>query len=389
MTRRRSDPTFRHLTQLLQTIRRLPLPVQLALLVLLLLGLGLGWWIEQRRSQSESSANPASTFSAKGDILFCHWNFENLFDDQDDPRRQVDEEYDNWFARDAEARQLKYQRLAEALLRISGGRGPDIIAGNEVESHRAVELLRNELNRRLPADVPPYRHMAFVELRDAGRHIAPCVLSRLPLRDARLLGRRQRILEVLVTVDNYNLVLINSHWTSQLSDKGDDPSRGRGAYASVIAERLRHWYRQQPDVDLLVCGDFNTTPDDPLLRERLGLTDRTDLLNQWPPKLFGLLLGKSADRYGTVYYSGKLHDGRHFSGPLIYDQIAVSPGLLDDRAWTCLPDTLQVPTDGLVRSGTRSRQPWRFGGPGDQPFGRGYSDHLPVLLTLRLLTPSP
>jgi endonuclease/exonuclease/phosphatase family metal-dependent hydrolase len=385
MTQRYRRPHPRHLTLLLAAFSRLPLPAQLALLVVLLAGLALSWLL-----QSRPTAPPAGAAATPdGDILFCHWNFENLFDDQDDPRRQVDEEYDNWFARDAQVRQLKYQRLAEALLRLRDGRGPDIIAGNEVESLRAAELLCEELNRRLPAEVPPYQHVAFVELKDAGRHMAPCVISRLPLREARLLGRRQRILEVLVSHNGYDLVLINSHWTSQLSDKGNDPTRGRGAYATVIAERFRHWYQQRPDIDLLLCGDFNTPPDDPLLRERLGITDRREELQGPPPRLFGLMMGKPADRYGTIYYSGKLPDGHHFSGPLIYDQIAVSPGLLDDHAWTCLPETLEVPTEGLVRTGTRHRQPWRFGGPGDQPFGRGYSDHLPVLLTLRVLTANP
>ncbi|MCS7269932.1 MAG: hypothetical protein NZ703_02505 [Gemmataceae bacterium] len=376
----------RAIAELLAAFGRLP-PAYQAALLLLLVAVGLIYWLVQRHSeQPPASVVPeADAPLPQGDILFCHWNFENLFDDVNDQRRPPDAEYDRWFAQHADIRQLKYSRIAEALLRLGGGRGPDIIAGNEVESRRAAELLRDELNRRRSADTLPYEHLAMIELRDAGRHIAPCVISRLPLRQARLLGHRQRILEVLVSVQGKDLVLINSHWTSQLSDKGNDPGRGRAGYATVIAERFRHWYQQQPAVDLLVCGDFNTTPDDPLLHDRLGLTSNREQLTQAPPRLFGLLNGKSPELYGTIYYTGQLPDGRHFSGPLIYDQIAVSPGLLDDQAWTCLPDTLQVPTHGLIRSGSRGRRPWRFGSPGDDAFGRGYSDHFPVTVVLRLL----
>jgi endonuclease/exonuclease/phosphatase family metal-dependent hydrolase len=389
MRRRFDRHNERSWIHLMRSFQSLPPKAQIVVLLVLLVGLLIGYLLRSRPSASPDASGPASQGgTASGDILLCLWNFENLFDDQDDPRRPVDEEYDNWFARNAEVRQLKYQHLAEALLRFGGGRGPDIIAGNEVESRRAAELLRDELNRRLPPDAPPYEHIAMLELRDAGRHIAPCLISRFPLRQAQLLGRRQRILEVLVTVNGHDLVVINSHWTSQLSDKGDDPQRGRGAYAATIAQRCRYWFEQQPRIDLLLCGDFNTTPDDPLLEQQLGILPYPPpQADSDTPRLVGLLRGKAADAFGTHFFTGRLADGRHFSGPLIYDQIVVSTGLLDTLAWSCLPETLQVPTDGLIRPGSRGRRPWRFGSPGDDPFGRGYSDHLPVLLTLRVQPP--
>lgn len=380
---RRSAQSWMHL---MWAFQRLPPSAQAAVLLVLFIALLIGYLLSPRISDSPAPSDPASQDGvAGGDILFCLWNFENLFDDQDDSRRPVDEEYDNWFARNAPVRQLKYQRLAEALLRFQGGRGPDIIAGNEVESRRAAELLRDELNRRLPPDAPPYRHIAMRELRDAGRHIAPCLISRFPVRQAQLLGRRQRILEAIVTVNGHDLVVINSHWTSQLSDKWDDPHRGRAAYASTIAQRCCYWFQQRPRIDLLLCGDFNTTPDDLLLNQQLGVLPYPSLPTDTDnPRLVGLLQGKAADTFGTHFFTGRLPEGRNFSGPLIYDQIVVSTGLLDTLAWSCLPETLQVPTDGLIRPGSRGRRPWRFGSPGDDPLGRGYSDHFPVLLTLRV-----
>jgi hypothetical protein len=90
--------------------------------------------------------------------------------------------------------------------------------------------------------------------------------------------------------------------------------------------------------------------------------------------MLNLLAGKPADRYGTLWYRE----------PLIYDQICISPGLLDSRGWSCDPDSIAVVTDGLIRPGATRRQPWRFGNPDDtlKPADRGYSDHFPVTVRL-------
>src|SRR5947209_19931619 len=97
-----------------------------------------------------SSGPPVANAPGSDGYLFCFWNVENLFDDQENDRLQnADREYDQWFARDHAALELKLSRLSEALIGLNGGRGPDIIALAEVESQRAAELLRDALNSRL------------------------------------------------------------------------------------------------------------------------------------------------------------------------------------------------------------------------------------------------
>src|SRR4029079_1489508 len=117
----------------------------------------------------------------------------------------------------------------------NGGIGPDVIVGNEIESRRAAELLQQELNAGLPEGAVKFDHVAMEEL-DGGRHIAPCVISRYPLSGAKLMEprSRMRILEVRVTANKYDLVLVASHWTSQLSDKGAKEDGGRNKYATII-----------------------------------------------------------------------------------------------------------------------------------------------------------
>ena len=308
-------------------------------------------------------------------VVFCVWNMENLFDDREDHRHHPDEEYDEWFAHDAVIRKEKYQHLTEALLRLNGGIGPDIIVGNEAETVQSADLLKESLNASLPTGAVRYDHVAMKELNNAGRHISPCIISRFPLDRVRLLGHRQRILEAHVIVNGHDLFLVAAHWTSQISDDGSRKEGGRNGYATAIAEVYHDAIHANPKVDFLVCGDFNDTPESEAVYHTLHMTGdyRQVTANTNPPRLFGLLSGKSPNDFGTIYYKK----------PLIYDQIGVSPGMFDNQGWGYDPSSVRVPTDGLIEPGAKGRHPWRFGSPKDM-HRRGFSDHFPVVVTLEV-----
>ncbi|HEX8199690.1 MAG TPA: hypothetical protein VF590_04330, partial [Isosphaeraceae bacterium] len=144
-------------------------------------------------------AGPAPPSSREG-YLFASWNAENLFDDQDDPRSHDEDE--DFFGRNPAMVGRKVELLADALLVQNDGRGPDILALVEVENRRAVELLRDALNRRLET---PWQYTGLIH-RDnrTGRRIEPAVLTRLPADDARTRGPRdfdnRRILEAHLEV---------------------------------------------------------------------------------------------------------------------------------------------------------------------------------------------
>jgi endonuclease/exonuclease/phosphatase family metal-dependent hydrolase len=373
--------------QLLGAFLQLPLRIRIVLVVLVLV-IAAAIYFSSRRpvdepspetSQPGTSDNvppPAAAFPpGSRDVSFCVWNMENLFDDREDQRRHPDDEYDRWFAEQPSTRMLKYQHLTEALLSMNGGLGPDIIVGNEAESMRSAELLKESLNGSLSANAVRYDQVAMKELSNAGRHIAPFVLSRLSLRNVRLRGHRQRILEVHVVHNGHDLTLIASHWTSQLSDDGTRTQGGRHGYASTIAEIYAHAIEADPRVDFLVCGDFNDTPESESVQQTLHMVNDYRLVtpDARPPKLFGLLSGKPAAEFGTIYYKQ----------PLIYDDIGISPGMFDAQGWGYDPQSVRVPTQGLLQPGTTGRHPWRFGSPKD-PHARGTSDHLPVVVTLKV-----
>jgi endonuclease/exonuclease/phosphatase family metal-dependent hydrolase len=316
---------------------------------------------------------PSPPYEGSRDFLFCFWNVENLFDDQDDSRTQAgDREYDGWFAHDPAALRLKLDHLSRALIDLNDGRGPDILAVAEVEGARAADLLRQALNARLDDPALQYQNLLVKEL-SAGRHIAPAIITRLPvLADrTRLHGRRQRILEGHIEVDGHDLVVVASHWTSRVSDKS---GRSRAKYGDQIYGLFRAMYRNNPAVDFLVCGDFNDPPNAPSVTEHLRAQPvPTGGPPPEGPHLFNLFADKDPRRYGTHYYGGHWY---------IFDQIVVSAGLLDEEGWSCDPDSVAT-VNTLVRPNDRQRRPWRFGNERDKS-SRGYSDHFPVTVRLRV-----
>lgn len=317
------------------------------------------------------------------ELVFGFWNVENLFDDKNDKRNSIDEQYDNPFADKKDLRELKLERIATAILRMNDGKGPDILACCELESVRSLELLQGALNARIDDPKKKYTSLAMRNL-DAGRHIAPGVLSRLPLSQqrTRMLGGRSplRILETHLYVNNHDLCIVASHWTSKLKQAdGSDGESGRFKYASTIYDAYKSLADKNPDVDYLLCGDFNDTPEARTLTHDLGsIADIKKVKSGGEyPALLNLMAGKSADRFGTIFYNGK---------PYIYDHICVSRGLLDDAGWSADPDSIRTHADGLIRTGATRREPWRFGDPDRnlRNAERGYSDHFPVSVKLKV-----
>ncbi|QEL18455.1 endonuclease/exonuclease/phosphatase family protein [Limnoglobus roseus] len=320
------------------------------------------------------------------ELFFCFWNVENLFDDKNDNRRSVDEEFDNAFADNTELRQLKLDHLATTILKMNDGKGPDVLACVELESVRALELLQGTLNAKITDPKMKYVSLAMKNL-DAGRHIAPGVLSRYPLSQQRtkMIGSRLRILETHLFINNQDLCIVASHWTSKLKQMGGgNGEEGREKYARGIYGVFKQMVEKNPDADFLLCGDFNDTPDSEEVADVLHGTDdvRKVKAETTNPYLLDLLAGKSPDKFGTIFYGGK---------PLIYDHICVSRGMLDEVGWSCDPTSVQTYTDGLRRTGATRREPWRFGSPGQKlrDSERGFSDHFPVTVKLTVRTPTP
>jgi endonuclease/exonuclease/phosphatase family metal-dependent hydrolase len=328
----------------------------------------------------------ASTYTAadpvKDGYLFCFWNVENFFDDEVNGwKNDPDEDYDVWFAADgARIFKQKLANLTEALLKMNGGKGPDILALAEVETERAATLLMESLNNGLKGnkDKPdPYKYVAWKNPK-GGRNIATAVISRVPIvaDKTQLIGRRMRILEVHLEAGGQQLVVIASHWTSRVSDKEGD---GRDKYGDMIYNRFKALHKTNPKVAFLVCGDFNDPPDDESVTHHLhaiGDLKKVKESGGDEPLLLNLLADKAGKDVGTHYYR------KWYT----FDQIAVSAGLLDDsQGWYCKPATAKIVSEFTeIKEGRLKGRPDRFGSKSEKIVlsERGWSDHFPVSVQL-------
>jgi endonuclease/exonuclease/phosphatase family metal-dependent hydrolase len=314
--------------------------------------------------------------SAK-DYLFCLWNVENLFDDKNDGRNgQGDKEYDAWLSSQPDMLRLKLSKLTDALLEMNGGKGPDILAVVEVESVRAAELLKWALNSRLADPSLHYQHVLMKEVA-IGRHIAPAIITRLPVvadRTRQLGARHHRILEGRVVVDGQELIVVAAHWTSRLREEN---VKQRLEYGDKIHGAMSAIYHANPAADFLVCGDFNDTPQDPSVAQRLRAVadSRQATVGASQLTMLNLFGDKAPAVYGTHNHNGRWY---------IFDQIAVSPGMLDSVGWNVDPASAR--TVKLARPDDAKGRPWRFGDANDTA-PRGYSDHFPVTARLRVVGP--
>jgi hypothetical protein len=322
----------------------------------------------------EPAGLPQPTDGKPGEYFFCFWNVENLFDDQDDHRtKKGDSSYDPLFGQEPDALKWKLKKLTDVLVKMNDGKGPDILCVAEVEvNSRAPKLLMDAYNARIG---DPSRHLLSVVFDNpgGGRDIGCAVLTRLPVDASRthLLGRRLRILEGQIVVNDHPLVVVASHWSSRLSDKD---GRSRGTYGDVIYGRFRAMAKSNPAVDFLVCGDFNDPPEEESVVSHLrAIGDLQKVKRGGPePYLYNLMTPLAEQGQGTHYY-------RHW---WLFDHICVSPGLLDDRGWSVVPGSAAIVKEMTTKGG----MPDRFGGPSDKrPYSRrGAADHFPVTCRLRV-----
>jgi len=327
--------------------------------------------------------------NSSGDYLFCFWNTENFFDGKlNGWHNEPDKDFDRWFADNPAVFEQKVKNLTEVLAALNDGQGPDILALAEVEADStAAEALRDSLNKAIKPDAPPYRHI-LKKNPHGGRNIVTAILTRLPVVADRtqLLGKRHRILEGHITVHDQDLAVLATHWTSRVSDKAGE---GRAKYADQIYGRSRAMHKANPNVSVLICGDFNDNPDDPSVKDHLHASGDLSQVkaNDDPPLLYDVFANLWAENKGK---EEKAKVGSHYyrGHAFLFDQIVVSPGMVNGQGgWQCLGDTAAIVKHRFVVQRGRSKgRPLAFGTEKEKvPLSeRGVSDHLPVTVRLRV-----
>lgn len=155
--------------------------------------------------------------------------------------------------------------------------GADVLALQEVGGTNALL----ELRAALKAGGLDYPHWEHVAAWDTNIHLA--VLSKFPIIARRphtndsfvLLARQYHVRRGFAEIDirvatNYAFTLITAHLKSRLPVYEADEAELRTEEAKILRAKIDARFALDPDVNLVVLGDFNDTPDTRSTRAIIG-----------------------------------------------------------------------------------------------------------------------
>jgi endonuclease/exonuclease/phosphatase family metal-dependent hydrolase len=302
------------------------------------------------------------------EFYFASWNVENLFDLEDDPHVELDEEFTPEGPRQwtAERLERKLKNLASVISKMNGGRGPDVLGLCEMENRKIVEMLLEKLaplGRKyeiVHQDSPSDRGIDCAVLYDSG--VFGLAESKFHFVDA---DKSRDIVEVRLRRNEADLFVFVNHWPSRNNDESQ-----RITAATVLRKRVDDILAADPKADMVLMGDFNDEPENVSVKEHLRTTAAKDHLP--PGTLYNTTAALRDANKGSFVWDDQWQ---------LIDQIFISPGLLDAAGYhwkegsselISSPELLYQPTF----PGSIARPAATYTRDGYQE--NSYSDHLAV-----------
>lgn len=312
------------------------------------------------------------------EITFAFYNVENFFDTADDPAKK-----DTSFTPKGEFKwdEAKYQQKIESISEVIegmsyGGVLPAFIGFCEVENRKVLEEL--VAHPRLYREDYSILHVESRDVRgiDVALAYSPSVfkvvkhqMHNFEERTGAVFFARDILhVEGILPSGEYLHVFIN-HWSSRRAGPKETEFK-RIAAARTLREQIDLLREEDPNVKVLIIGDFNDGPNDKSLKTilRAGKRGQGDLVNlAWPH----FTLGKGTCKHEHDWY--------------MFDQIIVSENLLDPAGVNVAKDKMYIYSKGDVlfrhKDGKSSTPNRTYVGT---DYKGGYSDHLPVYVRLKL-----
>lgn len=316
------------------------------------------------------------------ELTVMHWNTENLFDADDDPDNAGDDEFlaHTFKLWTPERYQRKLDHLAEILIPLKA----DFITVSEVENRRVLDDLAARVTK---GNGIAYPHIIHREGPDH-RGIDVAIISRYPAVSTNWLtpvATQRDSLFADFEINGAPLTLCVNHWKSHFGTPHETlPVRMQQAQA-VRAEVDRRMAKAS-DAAIVVLGDFN---DDfqaaTLILGLKSIADREAALeNPAENYLYNLHRGLRRGRDGTYYsrYGFTWHT---------FDSISVTAGMLDEArsrraGWQVAPKSYRVYKPDVFKDERGRPKPFRRTRDWDTRelvYLEGYSDHFPVVVTLK------
>ena len=302
------------------------------------------------------------------EIKVAFWNVENLFDLENNPLTNDDEfVIGGKKSCTQEILDLKIEHLKEIIEEIDA----DIFGFCEVENRGICELLNIHLQNLnyqiIHYDSPDKRGIDNVLFYDPD---IIDILESYPINIPLNKGSTTRdILYVRGRISENDIHIFVNHWPSNYGGKSRAIPK-RAKTAAILKLNVEEILKNDPQAEIIVMGDLNEDPTDVNVLGILNSTLTYETAKYPSYNFFNLMsnhLGK--EKTGTYVYRGD---------DLFYDQILVSPGLLDTKGLTVESPSAHIHDIPKYRQqeGKYAHYPFRFWA-GDRLLG-GYSDHLAV-----------
>ncbi len=315
--------------------------------------------------------------NGSGSITILTYNVQNIFDAVDNGTEYYEYDPSNGSWNEA-LYNLRLLNLSE-VIKASVKGGPDVVALQEIENlHVAEDLIDRYLKGM------GYEDVCVTAKPDSAVQVG--IISRIPFDSVTIhdfftdeYESGRPVLEVKIAVGSENLYLFNNHWKSRLGG-AQETEEQRIMSAMVVEGRIGSILLADPGAKIVVAGDLNESHDEYI---RNGGVYRTALCPGADSTGAGVsclpVSGKIPPDTGTLYepwFNETEREGSYcYSGSWeTVDHCLAGEGLFSGNGLKYL--SFSVTALPFIVDGEGLPAAW------DKEKGTGYSDHLPLLLTL-------
>lgn len=316
----------------------------------------------------------------KQEFVVAFYNVENLFDTIDDPLTD-----DSEFLPTAESKwntekyTIKLNNLAKVISSLKENSFPDVIGLCEIENRSVLEsltkteLLKNAGYEIIHSNSPDARGIDVAALYRKEKFTL--ITSRyLPVKFEKNPDEKTRDILYIkgIACKKDTLHLYFNHWPSRRSGQ-EESEHKRVTAAMTLRKHADSIQSKDVCAKIIIAGDMNDHPNDRSLFEIINALKYTEKQHA---RFFNLFYEEHEDSLGTHYFKGEWG---------VLDNIIVSGNLLSDaKGIHCKEEDAKIfKPDWILYTDKSGKKT----GPAKSYVGKnfhsdGYSDHLPVILTL-------
>jgi len=316
----------------------------------------------------------------KPEFVVAFYNVENLFDTIDDPLIN-----DNEFLPSAENKwnsekfNIKLNNLAKVISSLKENSFPDVIGLCEIENKSVLEsLIKTDLLEKAGYEIihqnsPDLRGIDVAALyrKDKFRLISSRFLK-VEFSEKPEDKTRDILYIKGIALKKDTLHFYFNHWPSRRG--GQEESEGKRITAAMVVRKHSDSIQLiNPVSKIIIMGDLNDHPGNISVKE---IINAVKYEYQNADGFYNLLYDEHEDSLGTHFFKGQWG---------VLDNIIISSALLNDKKGIhCKPEDAKIfKPDWILYTDKNGKKAGPAKSYAGKTFHRdGYSDHLPVILTL-------